>query len=151
MEKIEARKKNALNTLTKLKTDHNVSLKKPAAMSDFISFAKCLKEVFAQGDAITKEKIIKRLIHKIEVNPDEVTLHLIVDQNYYPKGASDGPHVFVCPKSKVVRIKGLPKDMRPKTKKAPRLEGLEALQMYLNHCVSYFSSNSLTFGARGQT
>jgi len=88
-----------------------ISLKKPAALSDFISFAKSLKEVFVQGDAVTKEKIIKRLIHKIEVNPDEVTLHLIVDQDYYPKGAGDGPQIFVCPKSKLVRIKGLPKEL----------------------------------------
>ena len=106
--------------------------------------------MFVQGGAVTKEKIIKRLIHKIEVNPNEVTLHLIVDQDYYPVGPRNGPHIFLCPKSKVVRIKGLPKDMRPQTKKAPRLEGLEALQMYLSHCVSYFSSNSLTFGAPGK-
>lgn len=45
-------------------------------------------------NAIIKEKIIKRLIHKTEVNQEEVTLHLIVDQDHYPEGNIRGLTFF---------------------------------------------------------
>ena len=87
MEKIEKRKQETKAILDKLKKSNEAQLRKSAAIKDFLKFTEQLREIFIQGDPVTKEKIIKRLIHKIEVNPDEVILHLIVDQDYYPKGA----------------------------------------------------------------
>lgn len=147
MEKIEARRKEAETLLSTLKESQRHVFRKPAELEDFLKFTEKLKEIFIHGNAQIKEKIIKRLIHKIEVNPDEVTLHIIVDQDFYPMGPSNGPHIFLCPKSRTVLLKERGSRSPAQTKKAPKPEGLEALEIFFN----FFSSNSLTFGAPGQT
>ena len=90
MERIEIKRKEVEDLLTLNKKNQSLAMQKPASLDDYWEFVKQLKLVFESGDPQIKEKIIKRLVHKIEVNPDEVTIHMIVDESSFPRGPNYG-------------------------------------------------------------
>lgn len=148
MEKIEEKKKETETLL--LKTREAMDEKTPAVIEDYWQFVKQLKYVFEFGDSQIREKIIKRLVQKIEVNSDEVTLHMIVDESVVPREPKKGSRIFLCPKFVKSEVdftgssKGARKtEIEQKIKKAPSFY-LEALNHFFN-----FGSNTLTIGGGG--
>ncbi|MBY0385202.1 recombinase family protein, partial [bacterium] len=148
MEKIEDKRREAESLLLTARQNMALVARTPVAVDDYWQFVKQLKMVFEQGDVQIKEKIIKRLIHKIEVNPEEVTLHMIVDENVVPREpGKKGSRLFLCPKFVKSKVdftsssKGADKrETAVEIKKAPSFY-LEAL----NHFFT-FGSNTLTIG-----
>ncbi len=140
MEKIEEKKKEADHLLLKTRADADSINKTPAALEDYWQFVKQLKYVFEYGDAQIREKIIKRLVQKIEVNPDEVTMHMIVDESVVPREPKKGSRIFLCAKFKAGLKSGSENEIEQKIKKAPSFL-MEALNHFFN-----FGSNTLTIG-----
>ena len=57
-----------------------------ADIGDYRSLLVCMKNMWRDADASVKDRIIKRLIHKIEVGVDSVVIHYNVDKrNLDPK------------------------------------------------------------------
>lgn len=95
MEVIERQKEQTEALLAQLKANLSTS-GKPAELKNFLLFTKRLKTLFKNGSPEVKEKIIKRFIHKVEVDKEAVTLHYIVDSRHYnpQRGSSDPSEDF---------------------------------------------------------
>ncbi len=144
MEKIEEKKKETDNLLLMTRADVESVNKTPAALEDYWQFVKQLKYVFEYGDAQIREKIIKRLVQKIEVNLDEVTMHMIMGESVVPREPKKGSRIFLCAKFKAGLKSGSENEIEQKIKKAPSFF-LEALNHFFN-----FGSNTLKIGGGGE-
>lgn len=84
MESIESQREQTEKLLRQFQAE-KVNIGKPAELSDFMQFTKGLNDVFRNGSAETREKVIKRLIHKVEMDLKTVTIHYIVDSRNFLK------------------------------------------------------------------
>ena len=87
MEIVETHKNEAQRKLEVLKQQPGISAK-PASLEDYWSFVRKLKQVFENGSPVVREKILKRLIKRVEVDQGEVTIYYIVDSQLTGPSAS---------------------------------------------------------------
>lgn len=123
MERIESKRKEVEDLLILNKKNQSLVMQQPASINDYWESVKQLKFVFESSDPQIK-KIIKRHIHKIEVNSDEVTLHMIVGESVLPRGPKHGSRAL-DPSLALRMTDGLNNIVRLK-------ESLEALNHFFN-------------------
>ncbi|GJL79161.1 MAG: cassette chromosome recombinase B [Nitrospinaceae bacterium] len=82
MEKIEVKKTETEKRLGEVKKQKGASLRQPIELKDFQSFLKAVWQVFNQAEPEVQEKVIKKLIHKIELFQNEVKIYYIVDKEH---------------------------------------------------------------------
>lgn len=90
MEKIEAKKTETEQRLEEVKKHRGADLREPVELESFQSFLKAIRETFSKAGPELQEKVIKKLIHKIELCPDEVRIHYIVDKDHLLEGPFQG-------------------------------------------------------------
>ena len=101
MERIEDAKTKAQKRLEEVKKHNHISLP-PIEIKSYTAFVDSLKGLIAGGDPEVKSKIIKRLIHRIEVLDKEVKIFYNVDENSLLREPMIlGPH-SLCPESGTV-------------------------------------------------
>ena len=81
MEKLEQRKKTNTNKVDKLNQSKLQVVPPPIELKQYQKFLKALKKLIKSSDADAKAKIIKPLIHRIDVGKDDVVITYKLDQS----------------------------------------------------------------------
>ena len=90
MEKLEAAKKEALEKISVLKQSSGGFRELPVDFKDYQSLLGLVDKIF--GKCIkpeVKTKIIKRLVHKVEVGIDKVKIHYYAGEDYLQRAVGD--------------------------------------------------------------
>ena len=90
MEKIEVKKSDTEKMLEEVKKQKGASLRDPIALQDFQGFLKSVREIFINAGPELQEKVIKKLICRIELFQNEVKIHYIVDREHLLEGPFPG-------------------------------------------------------------
>ena len=80
MEKVEETKTKAQEQLEDIKRDGNETSEPPIGLKSYVTFLASLKSLIKGNDLEVKVKIIKRLVHRIEVSAKEVKVFYNVDE-----------------------------------------------------------------------
>ncbi|MCB9085779.1 MAG: recombinase family protein [Bdellovibrionaceae bacterium] len=101
MERIEALKAETSGKIERLRgTDSGRQAEPPIELSEYRKFLASLKDLLRGDDQAIKAKIIKRLIHRIEVGKESVTISYKADKPSLLREPLDlGSRFFLCQKS----------------------------------------------------
>ncbi|MCB9025994.1 MAG: recombinase family protein [Bdellovibrionaceae bacterium] len=142
MEKVELAKAKSEKQLEDLKRVGSNASDPPIGIKSYSAFLSSLRQLVKSGDPEIKAKIIKRLIHRIEVGEREVKVYFNVDESSLLREPMYlGSRIFLCPKQGKV-IEFPQKDATRPFRGGASAESAEFLNFSIREC-----SNSLTFGA----
>ena len=141
MEKVEEAKKQSESLLENIKREGNPTSDPPIGIRSYTTFLASLKHLVTGNDPEIKAKIIKRLIHRIEVGEKEVKVFYSVDESSLLREPMLlGSHLFLCPDSGKVRE--FPQKAEGKSSKMGASNAsYESVNFFYGRC-----SNSLTSG-----
>ena len=159
MERVEKAKTKAEKQLEEMQKQGHQTNDPPIGMKSYTTFLSSLKHLIKGSDPEIKAKIIKRLIHRIEVGEKKVKIFYNVDEDSLLREPMHlGSRLFLCPKSgKVLEFSG---KTRGKVAAIPiNGEGKEAgasvaasdASSYPNTFFTRGSSNSLTNGVPNES
>ncbi len=138
MEKLESAKAQAEERIEGLSKAEQRTSQPPMNLKDYTIFLESLRSLMIGDNPVVKAKIIKRLIHRIEVGEREVRIHYNVGNTLLREPLDLGSRLFLHPKQgKVIEW----------TKKSSDQEDPVAAQSFFYQ----MCSNSLTIGAPKRT
>ena len=121
MRKLKADQERAETDLKSALKSNSSSEEEPVSLDDYRGYLKLIKTVFGEFSSISpewKEKIIKRLVHKVEVGVDNVIIHFFAGEDSilegikslqdsvqvcYNKRVSEGIYTFESEKNLIVK------------------------------------------------
>ena len=107
MEKVESFKEDCEKQLDEYKHHGSRVCDPPIGIRSYATFLESLRGVMRHESPEIKAKIIRRLIHRIEVGKDEVKIYYNVDENRLLREPMNlGSRLFLCAKSgKVIDLR----------------------------------------------
>gem|GEM_PF-6747556 len=144
MEKIERVKGDKNQRLLELGDGGTGISSPPVALGDFAKFLDSVKNILHGNDPVAKSKILRHLIHRIDVGKDNVKITYKLDESSLLREPIYlGSRIFLCPKSGKVLESRNEKGIKKGGRALNSAAGLVGRRNLPNK-----SSNSLTYGGR---